>query len=92
VTSKPPRSAREWLLVPGYGGGPGTFAQTAARLAALAKPVVVGALNQPGYVAVWRPGAFDSYERERVERTLRNQQAWLDAMLAERGTAENAIV
>jgi hypothetical protein len=46
-------------LVPAH-GGPDTFARTAARVATLDKPVVVGALSHPGYVAVWRPDAFDA--------------------------------
>jgi hypothetical protein len=87
-----PTSPREWFLVPGHGGRPGTFAAAAARLAALPKPVVVGALDQPGYVAVWRPDALEAGEQGYVEHTLRNQQAWLTRMLEHLGCGEGARI
>jgi hypothetical protein len=45
-----PRSAARWAFVPGPGRGTDTFDEAAARLAAFEKPVVIGALNQPGYL------------------------------------------
>ncbi len=57
-----PRCAARWALIPGPGHGRDTFAEAAARLAAAEKPVVVGALNQPGYVALWSIAALDETE------------------------------
>ncbi|MDF1503637.1 hypothetical protein [Roseisolibacter sp. H3M3-2] len=87
-----PASPREWVLVPGIGGGVLTFDGAAARLDALEKPVVVGALDHPGYLAVWRPGAVDDAERRHVAHTLRNQQAALDAWRAPLGVGDDAAV
>lgn len=87
-----PSSPRQWVLVPGHGGGTDSYAGAAARLEALEKPVVLGALDQPGYVAVWRPSAFDQAERRHVEQTLRNQQAGLAAKLAALGAGEADVV
>ena len=87
-----PSCPRVWALVPGHGGRPGGFAAAVASLAALAKPVGVGALNQPGYVAVWRPDGFDDAERRHVEHTVRNQQSWFDAKLAHLGARDAEVV
>ena len=87
-----PRSPREWVLIPGHGRGTDGFAGAAARLAALPKPVVVGALDHPGYVAVWRPDAFDDAERRHVAHTLANQQAGFAATLEKLGAGDDAVV
>lgn len=92
ASEEAPRSPRHWALIPGPGRGVDTFASAAARLAALEKPVVVGALDEPGYVAVWRPDALDFAERGHIEHTLRNQQAGLAAMLAHLGAGDDAVV
>jgi hypothetical protein len=84
-----PRSAARWAFVPGPGRGADTFAEAAARLAALDKPVVVGALDQPGYLALWAPAALAAAERQHVEHTVRNQQAFLAAKLAHLNVGED---
>jgi hypothetical protein len=87
-----PRSAARWALVPGPGRGADTFAGAAARLAALPKPLVVGALNQPGYVAVWPAAALAEPERLHVEHTLQNQLAGAADSLARLGCGDAALV
>lgn len=61
-------SARPWP-----GGPPFTTAEATAHLAAMDKPMIIGALNEPGMIAVWRPGHFEPADREYVERLLHNQ-------------------
>jgi hypothetical protein len=87
-----PCSAARWALVPGPGRGEATFAEAAARLAGLEKPLVVGALDHPGYVAVWRASALDDGERRHVVHTLANQQAALTSMLGQLGLDDAALV
>ena len=90
ASDEAPSSPREWLLIPGprVDG----FAGTTARLAALTKPVVVGALDHPGYVAVWRADGLDDAERGQVAHTLRNQQANLAHGLARLNAGDDALV
>lgn len=87
-----PSSPRHWALIPGPGRGADTFAEAARRLSALPKPLVVGALDHPGYVAVWRPDALDAAERAHVAHMLRNQQASLAAKLAHRDAGDDAVI
>jgi hypothetical protein len=87
-----PASPARWALVPGAGGGADTFAEAAARLAALDKPVVVGALNFPGFVAVWRTTALEASERAHVQHTLRNQLRALEAKVAPFGLGDEDLV
>jgi hypothetical protein len=92
TTPEAPHSAARWAFVPGPGRGADTFAEAVARLAALEKPVVVGALNQPGYVALWRAATCEEGERRHVEHTLANQQAGLAQALAHHGADDAAVV
>jgi hypothetical protein len=87
-----PRSPREWVLIPGHGGGPASFPETAKRLAALEKPVLVGALNQPGYVAVWLPRDFDDAQRRHIDHTVWNQRQWLSSKLEQLECNDSAII
>ena len=87
-----PRCATRWAFIPGPGRGTDTFAEAAARLAAVEKPLVVGALNQPGYVALWRVSALPEPERRHVEHTLRNQLAGAAAQLTHLRCGDPSIV
>ena len=87
-----PSSPREWTLISAHGRGLESYAGVAARLDALAKPVVLGALDQPGYLAVWRLNAFDEAERQHVEHVLRNQQAGFAEQLARLGGGDDDSV
>jgi hypothetical protein len=63
-------------------GGPGcTFAEAAAYLDQIPKPVVVGALNHPGCIAVWRPPSLDPAEREYLDRLITNQRTGFTEIL-----------
>lgn len=90
--SDAPRSPARWVFVPGPGPRARTFAEAAACLAAIDKPVVVGALNQPGCVALWQAAALDETERQHVEHTLANQQEGLSEVLPQFGAGEADIV
>ncbi|HEU6451995.1 MAG TPA: hypothetical protein VFT57_11280 [Gemmatimonadaceae bacterium] len=87
-----PRSAARWALIPGPGRGRDTFGEAAARLAAAEKPLVIGALNQPGFVALWPIAALGDTERQHAEHTLRNQRAAADARLKQLGCNDAALV
>jgi hypothetical protein len=87
-----PASAARWAFVPGPGRGADTFGAAVARLAALEKPLVVGVLNHPGYLAVWRPSALGEGERRHIEQKLCNQQRALAAALAQLGLSSGAAV
>ena len=76
-----PRSPREWVLIPGYGRGPAPFPEAIKRLGKLEKPLLIGALSQPGYVAVWLSHQLDSDQLRHVDHTLRNQQNYLASKL-----------
>jgi hypothetical protein len=81
-----PRSASRWAFAPSpnpWPGGAGcTFAEAAAYLESLAKPIIVGALNHPGLIAVWRATALDTSEREYVDHLLANQLAGFTEMIS----------
>ena len=87
-----PRSPCRWGLVPGFGRGEATFAEAAAHLAQLEKPIVVGALDHPGFVALWRLSALNEAERRHVEHTVRNQQAALAQSTRRLGTEDTDLV
>ena len=85
-----PRSAARWAFVPppvpsiGWKGY--TFSEAADYLNAIEKPIMVGALNHPGCLAIWRPAALNQAERAYVERLLRNQLDGLSEVLAQINT------
>ncbi|MDP1858692.1 MAG: hypothetical protein Q8K82_08475 [Gemmatimonadaceae bacterium] len=87
-----PRSPARWAFVPGPGQGRYTFAEAAVCLAAIDKPVVIGVLNQPGYLALWRAVGLEAAELRTVEQTLANQLAFLSAKLAHFGAGEEDLV
>jgi hypothetical protein len=82
-----PRSAVRWAFVPppvpsiSWGGY--TFGEAVDYLNSIAKPIIVGALNHPGAVAVWQPAALGQVERTFAERLLRNQLDGLSEMLSQ---------
>ena len=82
-----PRSASRWAFAPSprpWPGGSGcTFAEAAEYLDSLAKPIIIGALNHPGLIAVWRTTALDPGEREYVDRLIANQLAGFTEMIAQ---------
>jgi hypothetical protein len=89
-----PRSAARWMFVPSArpwpGGGGFTFAEAAAYLNDLDKPVIIGALNHPGAIAVWRPSVLNPAERQYVELLIRNQVTGFSEVLPQvsEGTSE----
>lgn len=74
-----------WTFVPTrqrWPGGPGLSTREAAEyLDGLPKPILVGALNHPGLLALWTPDALESTEREYVSRLVANQVAGFAEML-----------
>lgn len=75
-----PSSATQWALVPGPGRTSDTYADVAARLASIEKPIIVGALIHPGMIGVWRCSAMDASEWPRIRAALANQLTSLDAV------------
>lgn len=90
--SEPPCSAVRWAFVPGPGRGRLTYAEAAAHLATMEKPIVIGALAHPGYVALWRPSAIDDNERPHIEHTLNNQVGGLEDFLSELKIDDSGLV
>jgi hypothetical protein len=88
------RSAARWTFIPSprpWPGGEGfTFADAVEYLNSLEKPVVIGALNHPGTIAVWKPSALEAAERQYVEQLIRNQVAGVSEVLPHviEGTSE----
>lgn len=87
-----PTSASQWALVPGPGNGFLSFAEAAAHLSAIPKPVMIGALNFPGHLALWGPSVLDEAGRRRLAHTLANQRTFLDDKLASFGAAESGTI
>ena len=87
-----PCSATQWAFVPGPGRGRDTFADAVTRLAEIEKPVVIGALVHPGYVAVWRRSAIDPKDWPHIEHTLANQLAGLEEIASQLQLGEEDIV
>jgi len=75
-----PRNRLQWIVVPSPKVG--SYAQVRDRLANLDEPVLIGILNHPGYLALWRIRQLDPQERMHAEHNLQNQQNYLDAKLA----------
>jgi hypothetical protein len=69
--------------VPSISWGGYTFGEAVDYLNSIEKPIIVGALNHPGCLAIWRPAVLDHNERAYVERVLRNQLDGLSEMLAQ---------
>ena len=82
-----PRSPIGWTFVPTrvpWPGGSGYSSSEAAKyLEALPKPVLVGALNHPGLLAVWTAAALDPTEREYVSRLVANQVTGFSEILSQ---------
>ena len=87
-----PCSAARWAFVPGPGSSRDTFAEAVARLAAVEKPVVIGALTHPGYVALWRRSAIEASEWPHIEHTLANQTAILEDLIPQLHLGEDSLV
>jgi hypothetical protein len=87
-----PCSAVQWAFVPGPGRGRDTFPDAVARLAVIEKPVVIGALAHPGYVALWRRSAIDAAEWPHIEHTLANQAAILEDLVPQLHIDEVGLV
>ena len=92
-----PRSAVRWAFVPppvpsiswmGY-----TFSEAVDYLTTIEKPIIVGALNHPGCLAIWRPSALSQSEQAYVGSLLRNQLDGLSEVLAQvnAGGAQNVL-
>ena len=61
-------------------------------MAEFEKPIIVGALNHPGYVAVWFAKDFDDRQRRHVDNTLQNQQRVFAEKLEKAGCDDTSIV
>jgi hypothetical protein len=79
-------SAARWVFMPPptrWPGGPGyTFAEAAAHLDGLPKPVFIGALNHPGVVGVWPRSGMTAADEDYLQRLVMNQLAALEGMLS----------
>jgi hypothetical protein len=85
-----PRAPLEWGFVPGperYSYGQAREALTNAE-----KPIVLGVLHHPGYLARWRAQTLDVGERRKVAHALANQQAYLEEKLTGRGLTDESVI
>jgi hypothetical protein len=62
------------------------------HLAALPKPVIIGALAQKGLIATWWPTSFDARALAVWEHTLANQQRAVASGLTERRLADDDLI
>lgn len=91
-----PQSIERWHFVPAarpWPGGPEfTTAEAATYLAAIDKPIIIGALDHPGQVAVWRLTSLDPADLEYLKRLLNNQLGALADSLTQIGADDDGIV
>ena len=87
-----PRPVRQWVFVPGPGRGLATLAEAAEQLSGVETPLVVGALEHAGYVALWRPSAIGEAEWPHIRHTLENQVLGLDEKLAHYGVDDGGVI
>jgi hypothetical protein len=85
-----PRDSAHWMLVPSPKRG--SYTQIRDRLADLDEAILIGILNHPGYLALWRIRQLGEQERQHAEHNLRNQQKYFDAKVGSHAAEPSATV
>ena len=86
----PPQSPAYWLLVPGMRRK--TYVQACEHLTALAKPVVVAPLQEPGTLGLWPYAELEATDRPRVDSDVKNQCDFLEESLSHCSATTDAMV
>ena len=81
------RTWREWMIFPDGRRAP--WAGARDILAATSKPVMVAALLEPGWIAMWCFGEMSSADRALADSELENQCGFFDAKLRAYGLGDD---
>ena len=84
------RTNVEWVISPD--GRRAEWEGARAMLAATQKPVIVAALLEPGWIAMWRLGEMSPADRARAESEVENQCAYFDDKLRRFGLGDDDCI